>query len=260
MNSLYCRFGGPTGRTLALLLVVLTLATFQASVLAQSNGGGDPGAGGISLWTTIRAGGMVGLLIALMSMVGLALVIEHLMTIQQKKLVPPGLTDQLMRLLDDTDFDGARRTAEVDGSLLGEVVGAGLNRRESMFGFLEMQTAMQESSERQISKLYRKLEYLAFIAATAPMLGLLGTVTGMIRSFNTIAQTQGTASPAQLAEGISEALITTCMGLIVAIPAMFFVSLFRNRIDSCVAEAEMVVDRLMGRFRVMSVTSKESGA
>ena len=79
--------------------------------------------------------------------------------------------------------------------------------------------------------------------------GPLGTVTGMIRSFNQIAITEGAARPSQLAGGISEALVTTCMGLVVAIPTMFFVSFFRNRIDSCVAEAETVVEKLMGRFR-----------
>ena len=75
------------------------------------------------------------------------------------------------------------------------------------------------------------------------------TVTGMIRSFNQIAITEGAARPSQLAGGISEALVTTCMGLVVAIPTMFFVSFFRNRIDGYVAEAETVVEKLMGRFR-----------
>ena len=93
------------------------------------------------------------------------------------------------------------------------------------------------------------LEYLGFIAATAPMLGLLGTVTGMIAAFNEIAATEGAATPSQLAGGISEALVTTCLGLMVAIPVMFFVAFFRNRIDSYVAEAETVVEKLMGHVR-----------
>jgi biopolymer transport protein ExbB len=118
-----------------------------------------------------------------------------------------------------------------------------------MFGFFDMQNAMQEVSEREVSKLYRKLEYLSFIASTTPMLGLLGTVTGMIGSFNTIAASGGTANPSDLAGNISMALVTTCMGLIVAIPTMFFVAFFRKRIDSFVAESETVVEKLMGHFR-----------
>ena len=238
----------------AFVVFVGLFCLIQVPVFAQADGGA-PVEERISLWSTIQAGGVIGFLIALMSMAGLSLVIEHLLTIREKKLVPPLLTHQLSRELEEGDLDAARLSAERDGSFLGQIVASGLGRRGSMFGFFDMQNAMQETSERQISKLYRKLEYLTFIAATAPMLGLLGTVTGMIKSFNKIAQTQGTASPADLADGISEALITTCMGLIVAIPAIFFVSMFRNRIDSCVAEAEMVVEKLMGRFRAMPTKS-----
>ena len=86
------------------------------------------------------------------------------------------------------------------------------------------------------------------------MMGLLGTVTGMITAFNQIAQTEGTARPSQLAGGISEALVTTCMGLIVAIPTMFFVSLFRNRIQSYIAQTEVEVEKLMARFRKQATT------
>jgi biopolymer transport protein ExbB len=119
----------------------------------------------------------------------------------------------------------------------------------AMFGFFDMQNAMQEVSEREVSKLYRKLEYLSFIATTSPMLGLLGTVTGMISSFNEIRKAEGAANPSDLAGGISMALVTTCMGLIVAIPTMFFVAFFRKRIDGFVAESETVVEKLMGHFR-----------
>ena len=253
------RVSDKKGRIVPLLVSVVILAICQHELLAQTGATPNVEAEKISLWTTVQAGGVIGFLITLMSMIGLSLVIEHLLSIRQKILLPPQLAQQLERDLDAGDFEDARTIAENDGSFLGQVVGTGLGRRESMFGFYEMQTAMQEASERQISKLYRKLEYLTFIAATAPMLGLLGTVTGMIKSFNKIAQTQGTATPAELAEGISQALITTCMGLIVAIPAIFFVSLFRNRIDSCVAEAEMIVEKLMGRFRAISTTEKPAG-
>ncbi|MHC4927070.1 MAG: MotA/TolQ/ExbB proton channel family protein, partial [Planctomycetota bacterium] len=151
-----------------------------------------------------------------------------------------------------SDYDKAIETGNEDDSFLGVVIASGLARRDSAFGFFEMQNAMQEVSERQVSRMYRKLEYLSFIGAVAPILGLLGTVTGMIRAFNQIALTEGMAKPSQLAGGISEALVTTCMGLIVAIPTMFFATYFRNRIDSFIAEAETIVDKLMGRFRQTS--------
>jgi len=238
------------------------LVAAAAIVLAAACGGsliaGQPEAGTpaatemetrISLLDTIAQGGLIGYLIILMSLVSVAFVIEHFVTIRADRLVPAGLVAELEEELTAKQYREAQESCAADGSFLAQVVGAGLNQLGAMFGFFDMQNAMQEVSERQISKLYRKLEYLSFIAATAPMLGLLGTVTGMIRSFNKIAQTEGTAKPSQLAGGISEALVTTCLGLIVAIPAMFFVAFFRNRIDSYIAEAESVVEKLMGRFR-----------
>ena len=203
----------------------------------------------ISLWGTIQAGGVIGYLIVLMSVVALAFIVEHFMSIRREKLVPEELVISLGELLQAGDHSAARKLCSEDGSFLAEVIEAGLTQIGGMFGFFDMQNAMQEASERVISRLRRKLEYLSFIAATAPMLGLLGTVTGMIRSFNDISQTEGAATPSQLAGGISEALVTTCLGLVVAIPVMFFVALFRNRIDSYVAEAETVVEKLMGHFR-----------
>lgn len=203
----------------------------------------------ISLWSTIASGGVVAYLIIIMSLIAVALVVEHFMSIRADELVPEQLVSDLEMHIGSERYKEAQAACAADGSFLAQVIGAGLNQVGAMFGFFDMQNAMQEVSERQLSKLYRKLEYLTFIAGTAPMLGLLGTVTGMIRSFNQIAQTEGAAKPSQLAGGISEALVTTCLGLVVAIPTMFFVAFFRNRIDSFVAEAETIVEKLMGRFR-----------
>jgi len=203
----------------------------------------------ITLWTTIASGGVIGFLIILLSMVVTALVIEHFLTIRRDHLVPDALAFDVEAMLKEKKVKQAQELCAQDGSFLGNVLGAGLGQVGAMFGYFDMQSAMQETSEREVSKLYRKLEYLSFIAAASPMLGLLGTVTGMIRAFNKIAATEGAAVPSQLAGGISEALVTTCLGLVVAIPAMFFVSMFRNRVDSLVAEAETLVERLMARFR-----------
>ena len=203
----------------------------------------------LSLWSIIAGGRIIGFALILTSVVVVALVVENFITIRSEKIVPGQLADQLELHIGRGNYDKAESMCKEDGSFLAEVVDAGLGRRGAMFGFFEMQNAMQEVSERSISRFYRKLEYLSFIGAIAPLLGLLGTVTGMIRAFNKIALTEGAARPSDLAGGISEALVTTCMGLVVAIPTMFFVTFFRNRIDSYVAEAETVVDKLLGRFR-----------
>ena len=243
----------------ALLLAVVLLATGVPALLAQTTAPGEappdeppargPGAKEVTLWSTIEAGGMIGLLIILMSVAAVSLIVEHFLSIRRDRILPGALEKALGDQMATEQYSLAVATCRKDDSFLAKVIEAGLAQRGGMFGFFDMQNAMQEVSEREVSRLYRKLEYLSFIAATAPMLGLLGTVTGMIRSFNKIAATEGAAQPSDLAGGISEALVTTCMGLIVAIPVMFFVSQFRNRIDSYVAEAETVVERLMGRFR-----------
>ena len=203
----------------------------------------------ISLWSTIAAGGLIGYLILIMSLVSVSFIIEHFVSIRKGVFLPEQLEQQLDETLEQNNIDHALEICKDDDSFLAMVISSGLQRAGSVFGFFDMQSAMQETSEREISRLYRKLEYLTFIAASAPMLGLLGTVTGMIASFNQIALTEGTAKPSQLAGGISEALVTTCLGLVVAIPTMFFVAFFRNRIDGYIAETETVVERLMGRFR-----------
>ena len=249
--------------TATLLLAWVVMAGLAPHAMGQGPGANAPSAqpaaqpdaadaaGGktISLWSTIAAGGVIGFLIILMSMVSLAFVIEHFFSIRRSRLVPARLANELDQRLKAKEYADAQDLCASNSSFLAKVVGAGLGQIGAMFGFFDMQNAMQEVSEREISGLYRKLEYLSFIAATTPMLGLLGTVTGMISAFNQIAQTEGTVKPSMLAGGISEALVTTCLGLVVAIPTMFFVAFFRSRIDSFVAEAETVVERLMSPFR-----------
>jgi biopolymer transport protein ExbB len=203
----------------------------------------------ITLFETIASGGVIGFVIILTSLVVLALVAENFVNIRRSKLVPVELADELTEHIEGGNYDAARQICKESESFLGDVLAAGLGRVGAMFGFFDMQNAMQEASERRVSKYYRKLEYLSFIGAVSPVMGLLGTVTGMIKSFNVIALTEGAAKPSLLAGGISEALVTTCLGLVVAIPAMFFVTYFRNRIDSYVSEAETVVDKVMGPFR-----------
>jgi biopolymer transport protein ExbB len=203
----------------------------------------------VSLWNTIKAGGIIGLIIILESLVAMGLIVEHFMSLRQDRFVPPMLERQIQTLLDDGNVSAATELSKGSRSLLGITIAAGLERHGGVFGFFEMQSSMREAAEREVARLHRKLEYISFIAATAPMMGLLGTVTGMISAFNIISLTGGTAKPSQLAGGISEALVTTCMGLIVAIPTMFFASLFRNRIDGCVSETEAACERLTSGFR-----------
>jgi biopolymer transport protein ExbB len=197
---------------------------------------------------TLRDGGLVGLLIVLLSMVSVGFMVEHALTIRKTVLMPEFVLDELDQLISEGRVDDAIEAcgAPQNQSLAAYVVQAGLERyKSSEFGFAEYKAAVEEAGEEQTGRLYRKTEVLGLIGSIAPMLGLTGTVLGMITAFNTIASTGGAAKPDELAGGIGQALVTTLMGLIVAIPTMIAFSYFRNRIDSIVAEAGKRVEQIM---------------
>jgi len=201
-----------------------------------------------TLLDTLIDGGIVGLLIGILSVVSLGFIIEHSMSIRKSTLIPDDVADELETLIQQSKVDEAIEASEDphNESLIADVVLAGLRRyKASEFGFAEYKAAVEEAGEDQTGRLYRKTEVLGVIGAIAPMLGLTGTVLGMIEAFNKIAATGGAARPDELAGGIGKALVTTLMGLIVAIPTMIAFSFFRNKIDSIVAEAGKRVEQIM---------------
>ena len=197
---------------------------------------------------TIIDGGVVGLFIVLLSVVSVGFIIEHFMTIRKATLMPDVVADDLEELIVQGQVDQAIEYCNdpANHSLFSTVVLAGLERyKGSEFGFAEYKAAVEEAGEDQTGSLYRKTEVLGLIGSIAPMLGLTGTVLGMIKAFNTIAATDGAAKPAELAGGIGQALVTTLMGLVVAIPTMVAFSYFRNKIDSLIAEAGKRVEQIL---------------
>jgi biopolymer transport protein ExbB len=202
-----------------------------------------------SLWQTIKDGGTIGFIIIALSVVSMGFAIEHLITIRRERLMPQLLSEELEARIKMRKIDEAIKLC-VDprwvGSLLANVVLAGLERfKSSEFGYVEYRAAVEEAGEEQTARLYRKTEMLAVIGAVAPMLGLLGTVQGMIEAFDTIAATGGNAKPSDLAGSISKALVTTLEGLVVAIPTLSVLSFFRTRIDSLVSEAGKRVEQIL---------------
>jgi biopolymer transport protein ExbB len=194
------------------------------------------------------AGGVIGMIICLLSVVALGFAIEHGITIRKPRLMPPQVLEDLEQMIARGEIDQAIEYCHQpqNHSLTSDVVLAALERyRGSEFGFAEYKSAAEEAGEDNTARLYRKTEVLAVIGAIAPMLGLLGTVQGMISAFDTIASSGGMAKPEELAGGIGLALVTTFEGLVVAIPAMVAFSYFRNKIDSLIAEAGKRVDQIL---------------
>lgn len=197
---------------------------------------------------SIKAGGYIGVIIILMSVVAVGFVIEHALTIRKERLMPEAPLAQLEDLIARGDVQAAVQLCEDprNYSLATDVVLAGLERfQSSEFGFADYKSAVEEAGEDHTARLYRKTDGLNIIGVIAPMLGLFGTVEGMMESFNIIASTEGAAQPYQLADSISKALVTTWLGLVVAIPSMVAFSYFRNKIDSLVSECGNRVERVL---------------
>jgi biopolymer transport protein ExbB len=148
--------------------------------------------------------------------------------------------------LNARDFQGAYEQARADDSLVARVLAAGLAKVN--LGYERAVEGMQEVGDDENMALEHRLSYLALISAIAPMLGLMGTVYGMIMSFRVIATSPTTPKPSELAGGISSALFTTLEGLVVAIPAMVAYAVLRNRIARFIMEVSMVSEGLMSRF------------
>ena len=232
-----------------------TLEEVEAAAPAASataTGSSSQSEGNRSLAGMIFSGGILGIfivvLILLLSMVSVAFIVEHSMTIRRNALMPERVLAELEQFISNGQVGDAIEYCQLpeNYSLVSNCVLAGLERyTTSDYGFAEYRSAVEEEGENQTGKLYRKTEVLGVIGSVAPMLGLTGTVLGMIIAFNTIAATGGMAKPEELAGGIGQALITTLLGLFVAIPSMIAFSFFRNRIDSIVAEAGKRIERLL---------------
>ena len=202
---------------------------------------------GRSLLAYIADGGQIGIVIVLLSLVALGLFVANVLRLRSDRFTPPETVGRLDRLLEQGDTEGALKfcTEESPDSFLAKTFGAALDRcRRSPFGFLELKSALEEAGQTETAKHYRSAEWIGLIASVAPMLGLLGTVVGILIAFDTISQTEGVPRPDQLAGGISQALVTTVMGLLVAIPATFAFTYLRNRVDDLASEAASVCERL----------------
>jgi biopolymer transport protein ExbB len=218
-------------------LIDLSLATAS---------GGDTG---VSWLETVQKGGVIGYIIIGLSVVALALIIMHFVQIRRRALLPPHQLEELDDLLSRGDVNGALEysLSPDNDSFLTRILSAGLTRfQKSAFGAFEVKNAIEEAGEDQTARLYRSTDALGVIGAIAPLLGLLGTVFGMIGAFESLSQgLDQSAQHETLARNISLALVTTLMGLTLAIPCISLFTFFRNRIDGLGSEAGMEIERLV---------------
>ena len=202
----------------------------------------------------IEALGIYLIVFLLISVALVSLMIMNFLAVRRSVVCPPDLIDAFQAHLDEKQYQEAYELAKADESFLGNVLSAGLSKVST--SYKHAVAAMQDIGAEENMKLDHRASYLALIGTLAPMIGLLGTVDGMIRSFYTIA-TAGTSPDAnKLAEGISTALLTTLVGLLIAIPAIAAYNIFKNMIQKLVLDVGITSDNLMGRFE--KVGSKSS--
>ncbi len=184
----------------------------------------------------VRAGGWLMLPIILCSVVAIAIVIERFWSLSAARITPKYVLAQVWTWLKNDQLDSSKLRQLRLSSPLGQILAAGL--LSSRYGRVAMIDSIEQTAAQVVHELERYLNTLGTIAAITPLLGLLGTVVGMIRVFSEI-MLQGTGNANALAGGISEALITTAAGLTVAIPTYMFHRFFMRKVDSLVLGLEM---------------------
>lgn len=194
------------------------------------------------MFEIVKSGGWLMIPIILCSITAAGICIERFWALRSDKLAPKDLVAQVWVWIKSNQLD-ARRIRELrDSSPLGEILAVGL--MNSKHGRAIMKESIEEVAHHAVHEMERYLNILGTIAAITPLLGLLGTVIGMIRVFTAIV-VEGSGNSAILAGGISEALITTASGLTVAIPALFFHRFFVRRIEEISVEMEQEVIKLV---------------
>jgi biopolymer transport protein ExbB len=178
-----------------------------------------------------------------------AFLVMNILGLRRDSVCPRHLAEAFEANLNEKRFQEAFDLAKNDESMLGQMLAAGMQNLQQ--GYDKALDAMGQVGEDENMKLEHRLSFLSLVGSIAPMVGLLGTVDGMVQSFMVIAASDTQPKPSKLAEGISMALITTLVGLVLAIPAIIAFNLMKNRLSRLVMETGQTASNLMARFETM---------
>ncbi len=192
-------------------------------------------------------GGVIGAILWLMSFGTVAIIVEHFISIRRVNILPGLIGEQIRSLFENKQYREAIDVTAAQPDFLSHIVHASLT--EAPHGYPAMERAMEEACEERTTKFLRKIEWLNLVGNVSPMMGLFGTVWGMIKTFFAIVEAGGSPEPAAFAESIGIALVTTLLGLAIAIPALAVYAIMRNRIDSLSSEAMVTCQELISTFR-----------
>lgn len=213
------------------------VAVSQFRLIAQASSAADAETSE-GVMKIVFSGGIVGLAILLvlvsLSVAAAYLLFDQIMTLRRSEVMPNGVSDGVRQALLAGRIPEADAACRRSPSVLSVVLLSGLSEMD--LGWPAVEKAVEDSLAQQTARLMRRIEYLSLIGNIAPMVGLLGTVTGMVIAFQQVATTRGAAGAGDLAEGIYQALVTTVGGLLVAIPSLAIYAVCRNRVDALIAD------------------------
>jgi len=233
---------------------VLSLFVLQLSVLAQEAAAEvvpEAADGGTGIWTILYGGSIINLIIwiaiFLTSFAMLWFAIDSFMLVRRDKLLPPALVEGVRQALANGDLDTAVASCHAHPGSLSNILQEAFDNIYD--GYDVVQQAVSSRSELENEKLMQRVNLLNVCGQIAPMLGLMGTVVGMVLAFAGLASATGAAKARVLANSISTALWTTCIGLLVSVPALLFFTYFRNNATRLLLESEATVLELIKPLR-----------
>jgi len=225
------------------------------SLILFAQAGAEPVRDSLLYWYLTSCGFFFGPLFVLISIIFVTLTIMNWLSISRNAIVPPEMIEQFHEKLETKEYQEAYEIAKSSDSSLGKILALGLLKMSDNVAVAEQ--AMNDAAEEEIMSLEHRLSYLGTVSSVSPMVGLLGTVWGMILAFSVIALTPDAApNPKDLAKGISTALVTTQIGLMIAIPALVLFEVFKNRLARFVLELNIQTENVLKRFKETSTSTK----
>ena len=233
---------------IVLLTILLAVGLFVTIAHAQGTGAGDPGATAVTkenLFTLIFSHWLdpVFLTIGALSIAAVTLIIKGFLANRAEVLMPEASNSQMRELIEQRKFKDLLDFTETDSSFVSKSINAALKRANG--GFVAMKEAMETALGEQTAERFRSIEYLNIIGNLGPLLGLMGTVMGMIQAFEAMHGSGGNAKPAELAGGISTALTHTFLGLALAIPCLAAFGILRTMVDRLTVRGSMIAEEML---------------
>ena len=237
-------------RTFLLVMALTAVLAVIVATMQMDLGPAAPAVGGEQTFFehfVVAGGPIVWFVLLPMSLVTFFLAFEHGLTIRRNKLVPCGIGRAIVEIIRRSGPGHLEAQIGDKGDFVSTAVLKALGQGKG--DWFRMRNALAESLQDQAWRLLRKIEWMNLIGNVSPMVGLFGTVFGMIKLFNAIVVAGGQPQPAQLADGISVALVTTFWGLFIAIPALAMHGIFRNRIETLTSDAVVEAENIVPEIR-----------